>query len=101
MISHAVCRYPCPILLAIFLAVGCGASLGNARRESPVSSASAEESAERDRFFQDQLQRADVPGLAVAAIRKGELIWTNGYGLADVDKKLRVTADTVFYSASI
>jgi len=42
-----------------------------------------------------------VPGFAVAVIKDGEVIWSDGYGVADVEAGTPVTADTIFPAASI
>lgn len=54
-----------------------------------------------DRLVPQLLEKYDVPGTAVALARKGEVVWAEGYGLAD-EKSLRpVTRATVFQAASI
>ena len=37
-----------------------------------------------------------VPGLAVAIVKGGEVVYAKGFGYRDVEKKLPVTADTLF-----
>jgi len=37
-----------------------------------------------------------VPGMAVAAIHDGEVVWAKGYGYRNVEEKLPVTAETLF-----
>ncbi|HEX2569717.1 MAG TPA: serine hydrolase [Polyangia bacterium] len=37
-----------------------------------------------------------VPGLALAVVAGGEVIYARGFGLRDIDKKLPVTPDTLF-----
>lgn len=44
----------------------------------------------------DMLKRFDVPGMSIAIVRKGEVIFTEGFGVRDVEKKLPVTAGTLF-----
>lgn len=41
-----------------------------------------------------------VPGLAVAIVVPGEILWMRGYGFADVDRKRLVTPQTLFHVAS-
>ena len=41
------------------------------------------------------------PGLTLAAVRDGEVVLTQGYGVADIESGRRVTADTLFNIASI
>ncbi|MFO1417858.1 MAG: serine hydrolase domain-containing protein [Methylotetracoccus sp.] len=42
-----------------------------------------------------------VPGVAAALIDKGEVVWTRGFGWADVDAHRPVTPDTLFQAASM
>ena len=43
----------------------------------------------------------EVPGLSVAIVADGELKWSNGYGLADVENFVPAKATTMYRSASI
>jgi CubicO group peptidase (beta-lactamase class C family) len=49
----------------------------------------------------EQMKRDKVPGVSVAFFENGQIVWTRGYGYADVEKKTPVTADTLFQAASI
>ena len=48
----------------------------------------------------EAMQRKGVPGVSVALIGDGQLLWAKGYGLADVAAGEAVTAKTVFLGAS-
>jgi len=54
-----------------------------------------------DRLIPQLMERYRVPGTAVSLVRNGEVVWSEGYGLADRDRGVPVTADTVFQVASI
>src|SRR4029450_7897437 len=41
------------------------------------------------------------PGLAVGIVKDGQLIWSKGYGTVDVDKGDPVTANSIFFLASM
>jgi len=43
----------------------------------------------------------DVPGLAVAVSRGGEILWEEGFGWADRERHVRTTPSTPFYVASV
>jgi serine beta-lactamase-like protein LACTB, mitochondrial len=43
----------------------------------------------------------EVPGLSIAVVADGELKWSNGYGLADVENFVPAKATTMYRSASI
>ncbi|MCF3936195.1 serine hydrolase [Acuticoccus sp. M5D2P5] len=47
------------------------------------------------------LERTDVPGLAVAVVHDGTMIYSNGFGVLEVGKAAPVRADTVFQIASL
>lgn len=47
------------------------------------------------------LERFKVPGAAVALVEDGEIVWTRGYGWADVAARRPVTAETRFNIGSI
>jgi CubicO group peptidase (beta-lactamase class C family) len=42
-----------------------------------------------------------VPGVSIAFIDRGQIIWAGGFGLADVAANKPVTPDTLFQAASI
>lgn len=42
-----------------------------------------------------------IPGLAAAIARDGEVVWSRGFGYADVDRGRRATDTTSFYWASV
>jgi CubicO group peptidase (beta-lactamase class C family) len=47
------------------------------------------------------LQLSDVPGLSIALIRGGQLVWTGTFGYANDSTRKPVTASTVFEAASL
>jgi CubicO group peptidase (beta-lactamase class C family) len=47
-----------------------------------------------------EMQRLRVPGVSIAVIRKGQIAWAKGYGVAAKDGQ-PVTPDTLFQAASI
>ncbi|HEY5657822.1 MAG TPA: serine hydrolase domain-containing protein [Myxococcota bacterium] len=47
------------------------------------------------------LEQHAVPGVAVALVREGEVVWADGFGMADVSAARPVTADTIFNIGSI
>lgn len=57
--------------------------------------------AKLDELVPQLLEENDVPGAAVALVWDGEVAWSAGYGLADRERGVPVTADTVFQVASI
>ena len=54
-----------------------------------------------DDYVQAQMQRQHVPGVALGVVLKGKFVKEKGYGLADVERNVPVTTDTVFEIGSI
>src|ERR1041384_5346264 len=46
-------------------------------------------------------QRLKIPGMAVAIVKDQKLLWTKGFGYADLENKVPATPDTLFHLASI
>lgn len=53
-----------------------------------------------DRAVTRSMTAARVPGLALAIINDGEVVYLKGYGYRDVEKRAPMTADTVLVGAS-
>ena len=49
-----------------------------------------------DAFVNQALPAWEVPGLAMAVVKNGQVVLAQGYGFRDVDKKLPVTSRTLF-----
>src|ERR1041385_1719794 len=54
-----------------------------------------------DKNVPELLSQYRVPGAGIALIEHGRVVWTRGYGFADVEKRQPVTDRTVFQVASI
>jgi CubicO group peptidase (beta-lactamase class C family) len=54
-----------------------------------------------DRFVRAEMERQHVPGLAVAVIRGGTVLYAQGYGVADRERQIPVTPQTVFKIGSV
>ena len=54
-----------------------------------------------DDYVQAQLQKQHVPGLALGVVQNGKFVKEKGYGLADIERNVPVTTDTVFEIGSI
>jgi len=47
------------------------------------------------------LQTSGLPGLSIAVIKDGKIIYAEGFGFADIENKVRVTTKTQFRTASV
>ena len=56
---------------------------------------------ELDSFVETQMRTDQVPGVAVAVLQNGEIVVAKGYGEANVEHDVPVTADTIFQSGSV
>jgi CubicO group peptidase (beta-lactamase class C family) len=56
---------------------------------------------EFDGIVQQALTEFQIPGVSVAVVQNGKVIYAKGFGYRDVDKKSPVTADTLFAIGSI
>ncbi|MSP53547.1 MAG: class A beta-lactamase-related serine hydrolase [Gammaproteobacteria bacterium] len=54
-----------------------------------------------DRDIKRYMRRYQIPGAAVAVMQQGKLVYTQGYGWADKDKKIPVQATNLFRIASV
>ncbi len=51
--------------------------------------------------IEERMEHYGVPGVSLAVIHKGEIVWTKAYGIMDKDSKIPVTTETLFQAASI
>jgi len=57
--------------------------------------------AQIDAQVQALMREESVPGLGLALIRGGHVVFQNGYGLRNVEQKLPLEPDTIMYGASL
>jgi CubicO group peptidase (beta-lactamase class C family) len=51
-------------------------------------------------YIPEYMREQNIPGVGIALIRDGEVVWTDGFGVANVLTRKAVTPDTVFEVAS-
>jgi CubicO group peptidase (beta-lactamase class C family) len=66
------------------------------RADAPTPEAAKKSLVGFDSWVNEAIHAWEVPGLAIAVVKNGEVILAEGYGLRDVDKKLPVTPQTLF-----
>lgn len=88
------------VMLATVLVAGALATAQPAGQSSTIPGTRLA-AAEVDARLFDLLARAQVPGLAMALIDDGRVVYRKAYGLADIDQKRPLTTDTVMYGASL
>src|ERR1700733_8153591 len=54
-----------------------------------------------DAYIQDTMQKTNIPGLAVAVVYQGRVVFLRGYGVRKLGNPTKVDPDTVFEIASV
>src|SRR5438067_1676987 len=54
-----------------------------------------------DSYVRAEMDRLHIPGLALAVVKDGDVVYQQAYGLANVELKAPVTTDTVFQIQSV
>lgn len=73
-----------------------------ARVEGGISPAIHVRGRAPERFtLSDRMAHYNVPGVSVAVLDGGQVVWAKGYGVKDVETGEPVTAETLFQAASI
>ncbi|MBM4028676.1 MAG: beta-lactamase family protein [Planctomycetes bacterium] len=92
-------------VLAILVALGAGCQVSRALKQSIPASAAVGTQDERTQrisaVIRDTMRKEHIPGVAVAVIDGGAIVWAQGFGWRDVGKRLPVDTDTQFQVASI
>jgi CubicO group peptidase (beta-lactamase class C family) len=54
-----------------------------------------------DEFVRAEMQKQKIPGVSLAIVKDGQIVYAKGYGLANVEHNVAVKPETVFQSGSI
>ena len=54
-----------------------------------------------DEFINAEMQRQKIPGVSLAVVRDGRIIYAKGYGYANVEHQVPVKPETIFQSGSV
>lgn len=87
------------LLAIIFLRVENASS--HAVQQLRTDDAVATVIADLEAYIPDAMRAAQVPGVSVALVWEGQMVWARGFGLADTWSRAPVTPDTVFEAASL
>ena len=96
------------LLLAMFLVVACGTVAGEEEMVTEESTLGEDEptpivdGGEMSSEIDDLMSKyVEGPGGAVMVIQNGEIVFQNGYGLADIENGLPITTDSIFHLGSV
>ncbi len=102
--KHTSVRLACAIVLVVLfqLLVGLPAAI-HAQEAKPHRLTDPKElEAFLDPIFARQMEKLHIPGAAIAVVKDGKILFTKGYGSANLDNKTPVTPDkTIFRIGSI
>lgn len=74
----------------------------HAQGEGGVTKANLDKAiADLEKSAQAQIDSGALPGIAVAVVYQGKVVYANGFGVREVGKSEKVDADTVFQLASV
>jgi CubicO group peptidase (beta-lactamase class C family) len=96
-------------MIVSIVGLTCGAALAQQPSAPPAAAsrplqtgATLEQITKRLKHMVPNLMKeADVPGLAIALVRKGELAWHHGFGVKNSSTNEPLTDETVFEAASL
>lgn len=54
-----------------------------------------------DDYINEQMRKRHIPGLSLAVVKDGKVVKAKGYGFANLEYKVRATADTVYNLGSL
>lgn len=88
-------------LLALLLLVNLAAYSQSPAATTARLKTTKEAIAKLQKDIPELLKKSDVPGLSIALIRNGKLVWTGAFGVMNADTRKPVTANTLFEAASL
>lgn len=68
---------------------------------APAAGLTAEREAAVSKAITDAMSERSIPGVSAAVARGGEIVFAEGFGKADLENDVPVTADTMFRLASV
>jgi CubicO group peptidase (beta-lactamase class C family) len=81
-------------VLLLVCSLSCGAEVA-AQQQPPTAANASDLSARVDKIFAEW-DRADTPGYVVAVVRDGRIIHARGYGMADLERNVKLSPASVF-----
>lgn len=86
----------CICLIVIISGLHTSCKMDNSQSKKPVSKFE-----ELDTFIKKEVSKHNLVGMSVAVVKKGEAVWSKGYGYANIDSEILATSDTPFHLASV
>ncbi|NIM90723.1 MAG: alpha/beta fold hydrolase [Candidatus Aminicenantes bacterium] len=91
------------ILSVLFIGLFLAACFGQAQETSALRLKTKNKAliAELEGVIPQLMEKANIPGLSIAFIRKGKIIWNKGFGVKNAKTGEPVTEETIFEAASL
>jgi CubicO group peptidase (beta-lactamase class C family) len=91
------------LLVLFILCLFFGLSPGYAQEQSQLKTnvPKKELIAKLEMVIPQLMEKAEVPGLSIAVIRDGKILWSRGFGIKNTKTGEPVTEDTIFEAASL
>ena len=83
---------------SLILSIIAGLLLGHPAKAEPKFSRQIDSGR---KLIRNLMKRQKIPGLAIAVWSKGRIVWSEGFGFADLEGRVAVTAETRFRIGSI
>ncbi len=91
----------CWLLLALLLSGCLAGTTAEGVRTAPTGPSAIAIPDTLDRYIEHQMRERQIPGLALAITRNGDILAQRAYGFASVDNRVPVTPETRFAVASL
>jgi CubicO group peptidase (beta-lactamase class C family) len=72
-----------------------------AHQKESIPKAAKPDFSEVKNLIQTQIVARSIPGLSIAVVRRGEILWEEGFGWADQESRIPATEHTRYYLASL
>ena len=66
-----------------------------------LAASAAAQGDKTDDFIKAQMKRQNIPGLSLVVVKDGQIIKSAGYGVADRERRIPATPETVYKIASV
>src|ERR1051325_12211875 len=72
-------------------------TFGNIQPHKSISTSGSNLDLLLDPIFEQQMTKLHIPGAVIAIVKDGKVVFTKGYGYADVEKKTFVVPNTTIF----
>lgn len=90
--------FPTMILLLALTLIVAPAAQAQSRAANPLAGTTIDSV---ESLLLQKMTKEQIPGLSIALVVDGALVWSKGYGLADIENGVPATAATAYRTASI